>query len=127
MAKPTASVCVTVTDGGGLNASVDVSLRFTDVDMQLSVIPSALNVTHYSFGTSTHNVSVNFYAGTHVNESWTVAAVSVPWLAAARVTASVLSVTLNSSLLSLSQDARVGAVTLKTTGVLQCCDWQMVP
>jgi hypothetical protein len=75
-------LCVTVTDGGGLNASVDVSLRFTDVDMQLSVFPTALNVTHYSFGTSTHNLSVSFYAGTHVNESWTITAVSVPWLAA---------------------------------------------
>jgi hypothetical protein len=40
-------VCVVVTDGGGLNASVDVSLRFTDVDMQLVVFPSALNVTHW--------------------------------------------------------------------------------
>ena len=69
-------------------------------------------------------MSVSFYAGTHVNESWTVATVSVPWLTAARVTASVLSVTLNSSLLLLSQDARVGAVTLKTTGALQSCDWQ---
>ena len=118
-------MCVTVTNGGMLNASVDVSLRFTDVDMQLSVFPTALNVTHCSFGTSAHNVYVIFYAGTHVNESWTVAAVSVPWLAAVRVSTSTLSLTANSTSLSLSQEARVGAVTLKTTGMslaLVLCD-----
>ncbi len=119
-------VCVVVTDGGGLNATVDVSLRFTDVDMQLSVLPTVLNVTHYSFGTSTHNVSVNFYAGTHVSEVWSVASVSVPWLAAVRVTASVLSVTLNSLLLSLSQEARVGVVILRATGVGTHIDCQVV-
>lgn len=112
------SLCVVVTDGGGLNASADVSLRFTDVDMQLSVFPAVLNVTHYSFGTSTHNVSVNFYAGTYLNESWTVESLSVPWLQAVQVSARTLSVTTNSTLLPLSQETRVGGVLLTTTGML---------
>jgi hypothetical protein len=45
-------LCVVVTDAGGLNASIDVSLRFTDVNMQLAVFPSVLNVTHCSFSSA---------------------------------------------------------------------------
>ena len=74
-------------------------------------------------------MSVNFYAGTHVSEAWTVATVSVPWLVAVRVRTSTLSLTANSTLLSLSQEAQVGAVTLKTTGMslaLVLCDGRPV-
>jgi hypothetical protein len=112
--------CVRVTDGGGLSASMNVTVVFTEVKMQLSVFPDRLSVTHYSFGQSTSNVTVSYYAGSHAGVTWRVGSVSARWLSAARLSGSRLEVTWNSTALATetlhgitSQSARL---VVETTG-----------
>ncbi|MDR3432742.1 MAG: hypothetical protein P4L95_12700, partial [Rouxiella aceris] len=43
-------VCATATNGGGLNASITITVTFTAVAARLSVFPTAIAVTHYALG-----------------------------------------------------------------------------
>jgi hypothetical protein len=113
------ALCVIITDGGALSASLDVSVYFTDVSMQLSVFPAVLNVTHYTFGVSVHNISVTLYTGTFVHDTWTVRTPPVQWVSVFRSSISTLTVVVNSSLLlhqQLLSDGRVVMIVLETTG-----------
>jgi hypothetical protein len=120
-------LCVTAVDGLGLNASVTVNLILTAVGMQLFVFPPSIDATHATFGTTMHNVSVSFYAGTFVNETWAVRSLSVPWATAVRSSASSITVIINSTLLTLSHDARIGMVTIETSGTYFPVTAEMLP
>jgi hypothetical protein len=72
--------CVVATDGGGLNASVSVSITFTEVALELSVFPSAVTINHYTLGLSTTNISVSFFAGSHIGVTWAASVASLAWL-----------------------------------------------
>lgn len=118
-------LCVIVTDGGGLSDSLNVSLTITAVPEQLVVYPSSLNVTHYSFGSSSHTFEVLFSTGTNANVTWT-ASTSSNWLSISSSTSSSLNVSLNSTVFSVvdgnfPNSAIPGVVFLTTSGAQSTC------
>ena len=66
-------MCVSVVDGGGVTASVTVTVVFTDVSQQLDVFPGSVATTHYALGVSTVSVAVSYSPGSHIDDTWAVA------------------------------------------------------
>ncbi|MDR3411412.1 MAG: hypothetical protein P4L87_10810 [Formivibrio sp.] len=112
--------CATATNGGGLNASINVTVTFTAVAARLSVFPTAIAVTHYALGVSSSSASVSLYVGTQAGLTWEVGnAVGAPWLLGVKASDTALALSVNSSRLGLNwRVAPMSAanVTLSTSG-----------
>lgn len=112
-------LCVFAIDGGGLNASADISLWFSSVQQQLSVQPAAINVTHYSPGLSRTAVNVAYDPGSLPTGSWTAIMPASKWVIVAPEDQHTLSVSFNSTSLAFgSQSVFTAAVTLSTLGMI---------
>lgn len=116
-------LCVVATDGGLLNASLDVTVWLAPVPEQLVVSPASVAVTHYTPGVSLSSVSVLFSPGSHVNVSWVVQLPSPPWLTTTvNTTSSSIVFAINSSglaALALVPPAYDAIVSVHTTGTSQ--------
>ena len=116
--------CVVATDGGGLAATLNVTVQLTEVSLQLSVFPTTVTVNHFSFGLSVANLTVSLYVGSHTDVTWVVSssvATGFPaWLRAVKADDTHVTLTMNSSALvgvPLGSVLPVyGRVTVATSG-----------
>lgn len=95
------TACAVVTNGGGMSASINMTVAFAPVVAQLTVLPTVLSVTHYAFGASLLSVAVSLYLGTHTDLTWRVSSAPPPaWCLCTRVSPTAAVVTVNSSALA---------------------------
>lgn len=112
------SLCVLVIDGGGLFAAADISLWFTSVQQQLSVLSPSVNVTHYSPGVTVVTVGVAYNPGSLVNGNWTVTVPTSGWCNVTYGDSHTIVIQLNSlTLMSASQPSFTVNAVVSTAGL----------
>lgn len=111
------NLCVVASDGGNASAVLLVLVHLQEIQMQLSIFPLSLNITHYFTGVSNHTISVSLYRGTHAGVSWSAVPVAaLAWLSCAILADDALVLKLNSSALPSNMLSKQTAVLIQTTG-----------
>lgn len=117
------TACVVATDGGGMTASLNVTVIYSAVAAQLTVYPASLSTTHYCLGTSSATVAVSLFVGTQSELTWGVGS-DGGWLKGVRLSSSLLLVTIDSSSLNPPVPATpfVGQLSVFASGkTFQAC------